>query len=26
VNSITFGQVTRFAPMRTITMNARFRF
>jgi hypothetical protein len=26
VNSITFGQVTRFAPMRTVTMNARFRF
>jgi hypothetical protein len=26
VNSITFGQVTRFASMRTVTMNARFRF
>ena len=26
VNSNTFGQVTRFAGMRTITINARFRF
>ncbi len=26
VNSATFGQVTRFAPMRTMTVNARFRF
>ncbi len=26
VNSNTFGQVTRFAPMRTITLGARIRF
>jgi hypothetical protein len=26
VNSNTFGQVTRFAPMRTVTMAARIRF
>lgn len=26
VNSVTFGQVTRFAPMRTLTLNLRFRF
>ena len=26
VNSNTFGQVTRFAPLRTITMAARIRF
>jgi hypothetical protein len=26
VNSSTFGQVTRFAPMRTITVAARIRF
>ena len=26
INSSTFGQVTRFAPMRTITLNLRFRF
>ena len=26
VNSITFGQVTRFAPMRTVTLSLRFRF
>ncbi|HYN09027.1 MAG TPA: hypothetical protein VES67_16710 [Vicinamibacterales bacterium] len=26
LNSNTFGQVTRFAPMRTITMAARIRF
>jgi hypothetical protein len=26
VNSNTFGQVTRFAPMRTITLTTRFRF
>jgi hypothetical protein len=25
-NSNTFGQVTRFAPLRTITLGARFRF
>jgi hypothetical protein len=26
INSRTFGQVTRVAPMRTITINLRFRF
>jgi hypothetical protein len=26
VNSVTFGEVTRFAGMRTITVNLRFRF
>jgi outer membrane receptor protein involved in Fe transport len=26
INSRTFGQVTRIAPMRTITINLRFRF
>jgi trimeric autotransporter adhesin len=26
INSRTFGQVTRFAPLRTITLNLRFRF
>jgi hypothetical protein len=26
INSTTFGQVTRFAPMRTMTINLRFRF
>ncbi len=26
INSNTFGQVTRFAGMRTITLNTRFRF
>jgi hypothetical protein len=26
VNSNTFGQVTRFAPMRTVTLATRFRF
>jgi trimeric autotransporter adhesin len=26
LTSATFGQVTRFAPMRTITANLRFRF
>ena len=26
VNSNTFGQVTRFAGMRTVTVNLRFRF
>ena len=26
LNSNTFGQVTRFAPMRTMTVNLRFRF
>ena len=26
INSATFGQVTRFAPMRTITLNLRFRY
>ena len=26
VNSVTFGQVTRFSPMRTVTLNVRFRF
>ncbi len=26
INSRTFGQVTRFAGMRTITLNLRFRF
>ena len=26
INSNTFGQVTRFAGMRTITLNARLRF
>ena len=26
INSKTFGQVTRFAGMRTITLNARVRF
>ena len=26
LNSNTFGQVTRFAPMRTLTANVRFRF
>jgi hypothetical protein len=26
VNSATFGQVTRFASMRTLTINLRFRF
>ena len=26
LNSATFGQVTRFAPLRTLTANLRFRF
>jgi outer membrane receptor protein involved in Fe transport len=26
INSNTFGQVTRFAGMRTVTANLRFRF
>ena len=26
LNSLTFGQVTRFAPLRTITLNLRYRF
>ena len=26
INSLTFGQVTRLAPMRTFTVNLRFRF
>jgi hypothetical protein len=26
INSRTFGYVTRFAGMRTITLNLRFRF
>ena len=26
INSSTFGQVTRFAPMRTLTLNLRFRY
>jgi outer membrane receptor protein involved in Fe transport len=26
INSNTFGQVTRFAGMRTVTINLRFRF
>ena len=26
INSRTFGYVTRFAPMRTVTLNLRYRF
>jgi hypothetical protein len=26
LDSLTFGQVTRFAPLRTITLNLRYRF